>query len=93
MRISLQYIQYMDRYPSRVNVIAATTVNVIAATTVNMVPVFTSFTEQRAEAKVRGSNTYLNLSDGGAVRVVVVGAVVSMAKSSWQYVGHLASAL
>jgi hypothetical protein len=36
---------------------------------------------QRAEAKAEGSVTYLSLPDGEVAHAVVVGAVLSMAKS------------
>ena len=48
---------------------------------------------QRAETSAWGSVTHPSLFNGGVVRVVVVGAVVSMAKSSWQYVGYPTLAL
>jgi hypothetical protein len=58
-----------------------------------MVPVFASLTTQRVEARAGRSVMYLSLSGGEAVRVVVVGAVVSMSKTSWLYEGYLMSAL
>jgi hypothetical protein len=47
------------------------------------VPVFVSLTMHRAEARAEGSVTYLSLSDGEAIQIVLVGVVVSMEKSSW----------
>jgi hypothetical protein len=47
------------------------------------VPVFASLTEQSIEARAEGSVTYPSLSGGEDDQVVVVGVVVSMAKSSW----------
>jgi hypothetical protein len=43
---------------------------------------FASLTTQRAETRAEGSVTYSSQSDGKVVQVVVVGAMVSMAKSS-----------
>jgi hypothetical protein len=47
------------------------------------VPVFASSTEKIAEAKVRGSDAYPSLSDGGALWVIVVDTVISMVKNTW----------
>jgi hypothetical protein len=46
-----------------------------------LVPVFASLTTQRAEARAEGSVTYPSLPDGEVAHVIVVGAVLSMAKS------------
>jgi hypothetical protein len=48
-----------------------------------LVPVFASLTTQRVEARAEGSVTYPSLPDGEVAHVVVVGVVLSMAKSPW----------
>jgi hypothetical protein len=39
--------------------------------------------KQRVEARIWGSDAYPSLSDGGAVRVVVIDTVISIVKSAW----------
>jgi hypothetical protein len=48
-----------------------------------LIPVFASLTVQRAEARVWGSDVYPSLSNGGAIRVMVVETVIGMVKSVW----------